>query len=331
MCEHDHNNLGTRPYTRGLHDLGNGIYAWLQPDGGWGWSNAGLVVDGEESLLVDTLFDLNLTEDMLHSMRKAEPSAARQIGTLVNTHSNGDHCNGNSLVPEAEIISSEATAREMPHESPAMMNELLSGIAAMGDDMDATGQFLLHCFGKFDFSGIEQRLPDTTYLGSLQRKVGDKHIELYEVGPAHTAGDTLVHVVEDRTVFTGDILFIEGHPLMWAGPVGNWIAACNRMLELDIDTVVPGHGPITDKRGVRAVRDYLEYISSEARQRFDAGMGYMEAAMDISLTDYSSWGDAERIVANVASLYREFSGSDEPADMGELFGLMAELYRQRRG
>jgi len=188
----------------------------------------------------------------------------------------------------------------------------------------------LHCFGQFEFAGIEQRLPDTTYNDYMQRRVGDKHVQLFEAGPAHTAGDTLVYVVEDKTVFTGDILFIEGHPLMWAGPVNNWIAACNKMLDMDIDTVVPGHGPVTDKRGVTAVRDYLQYISTQARTRFDAGMNYVDAAMDISLTDYSSWGDAERIVANVATLYREFSGDDSPADIGELFGLMAQMYRQRR-
>ncbi len=58
-------------YTRGLHDLGNGCWAYLLPDGGWGWSNAGLIVDGEEALLVDTLFDLPLTAEMLAAMRRA--------------------------------------------------------------------------------------------------------------------------------------------------------------------------------------------------------------------------------------------------------------------
>src|SRR5437763_8168296 len=78
-------------YTKGLHDLSNGCYAYLQPDGGWGWSNAGLVVDNGESMLVDTLFDLKLTREMLASMKAAEPKAAARIGTLVNTHANGDH------------------------------------------------------------------------------------------------------------------------------------------------------------------------------------------------------------------------------------------------
>ena len=68
-------SLGTRPYTKGLHDLGSGGYAWMQPDGGWGWSNAGLIVDGDEALLVDTLFDVRLTREMLDAMRAAEPAA----------------------------------------------------------------------------------------------------------------------------------------------------------------------------------------------------------------------------------------------------------------
>src|SRR5262244_2644557 len=90
------------PYTKGLRDLGRGAYAWLQPDGSWGWSNAGLVVDGGRALLVDTLFDLGLTREMLDAMRAAVPAAAH-IDTLVNTHSNGDHTYGNALVAGAEI------------------------------------------------------------------------------------------------------------------------------------------------------------------------------------------------------------------------------------
>ena len=84
-------------YTKGLHDLGNGCFAWLQPDGSWGFSNAGLIVDGDQTLLVDTLFDLKLTGEMLGQMRAAVP-AAKSIGRLVNTHANGDHTFGNQLV-----------------------------------------------------------------------------------------------------------------------------------------------------------------------------------------------------------------------------------------
>ena len=70
-------------YEKGLHELGNGNYAYLVPDGSWGWSNAGLVADGGQSLLIDTLFDLKMTGEMLQAMRRAVP-AAKRIGALVN-------------------------------------------------------------------------------------------------------------------------------------------------------------------------------------------------------------------------------------------------------
>src|SRR5271170_5908346 len=107
---------GKWSFTKGLHELGNGCYAYLQPNGSWGWSNAGLVVDGDQSLLVDTLFDLKLTREMLEVMRRAQPRSAARSGTLVNTHSNGDHCFGNELVEGAEIIASKACAEEMRHD-----------------------------------------------------------------------------------------------------------------------------------------------------------------------------------------------------------------------
>jgi len=80
-------------YTHGLHDLGGGTWAWLQPDGGWGWSNAGLIESEGETLLVDTLMGVGLTQGMLAAMKAAVPAAA-EIGRLVNTHSNVDHTLG---------------------------------------------------------------------------------------------------------------------------------------------------------------------------------------------------------------------------------------------
>lgn len=282
------------------------------------------MVDGEQTLLVDTLFDLRLTGEMLAAMRRAVP-ASRRVATVVNTHANGDHCNGNCLLPEAEIVATAAAAGEMAHESPQVMLDFRQAAPALGE----MGEFFLHCFGAFEFEGITQRLPTRTFSGALELHVGDKRVQLTQVGPAHTRGDTLVHVPDDAVVYTGDILFIEGHPIMWAGPVANWIAACEHIIALAPQTVVPGHGPITDLRGVRAVRDYLVYIRDQARLRFDAGMPVYEAVLDIALDDYSSWGDAERIVVNVDTLYREFAGSDAPADVAGMFGAMARIRRER--
>ncbi|MEO1015528.1 MAG: MBL fold metallo-hydrolase [Pseudomonadota bacterium] len=313
-------------YEKGLKDLGGGLFAYLQPDGGWGWSNAGLIKDGEASLLVDTLFDMKLTDDMLAEMKDAAGVAGADVGVIVNTHANGDHTHGNGCCPHADIIASEASAREMEEISAKTLAELLANADALGE----AGAFFKDVFGMFDFAGVEERLPTQTFSGRMDLKVGDRAVELIEVGPAHTLGDVLVHVPDARTVFTGDILFVESTPIMWAGPVLNWIEACERIIEMDPDVIVPGHGPITDAAGVRRVQDYLRYVDREARKRFDAGLSVRDAAHDIALGDFSSWGDAERIAVNVSTLYREYSGEAGAANPVELFGLMAEVRKARR-
>jgi cyclase len=303
-------------FTKGLHALGNGCYAYLQPDGGWGYSNAGLVVDGDQSLLVDTLMDLPLTRAMLDAMKRATPQAAR-IDTVVNTHSNPDHVNGNQLVPGAQIISTAACLAEMReqsrHKGPPFTGEALAFFnEVMGPD-------------RFDLGGIVPTLPTRTFEGELTLHVGAKAVVLHQFAPAHTRGDLVAYVPDDRIAFAGDLLFIEGHPIIWAGPIDNWIAACDRMLRWDLDAVVPGHGPITDKAGIRKLRGYFAYVRDESRKRFDAGMGYEEAARDISLRDFADWIDAERIVVNVRACYRDFAHEQESLSINDLFVAMSRI------
>ena len=309
-------------YRKGLHDLGNGLWAWLQPDGSWGWSNAGLIVDGDQCLLVDTLFDVPLTETMLTAMRAAVP-AARKIPRVVNTHNNGDHVFGNQLVADAEIIASKACAEDMEARGPDKLVEMMANRDTLGDG----ALFFYETMGsRFDFAGVRHTPPTRTFEGRLDLKVGDKDVHLVQVGPAHTRGDVIAWVPQDRTVFTGDIVFSNGHPILWAGPVDNWIAALDLMKSWDVQTVVPGHGPITDPRGLDALRAYFVYIRDEARKRFDAGMSAEAAAWDIRMDGWSHWLDAERIVVNVHILFREFAeaaGKPQQApDVLHLFGLM---------
>ena len=150
-------------------------------------------------------------------------------------------------------------------------------------------------------------------------------LELIEVGPAHTKGDVIVHVPGDRVVYTGDILFIGGHPVVWEGPFSNWIAACERIEAMDVDAIVPGHGPLTDKAGVRRLREYLHYVQHEARKRYDAGMSAFAAAKDIALDGFADWGDVERMVVNVDTLYREFAGAGPRKSVVPCFAAMARF------
>lgn len=315
-------------FNRGVVELGAGCHAYLQPDGGWGWSNAGLIRDGGDALLVDTLFDERLTAEMFKAMAAATGCKAEAIGSLVNTHANGDHCNGNALLPHADIYASEASAKELSEIGP----QLLAAFKEHGQSgaLGEGGTYFAHIFESFDFAGSRGRLPTKTFSGRMELKVGDKPIQFIEVGPAHTQGDVLVYSPKDRAVFTGDILFIDITPIMWAGPVSNWLAACDVIAGLDVDVIVPGHGPITDKAGVRKVQDYLRFVDREARKRFDAGMSSEDAALDIALGDYDSWGDAERIAVNVETLYRGYKGETAAANPLEMFTRMAKVYTARK-
>jgi 2-keto-4-pentenoate hydratase/2-oxohepta-3-ene-1,7-dioic acid hydratase in catechol pathway len=102
------------PYTRGLHEVADRVWAWTLPDGGYGWSNAGLVAGDGASLLIDTLFDLALTREMLAAMRPVTDHAP--ISHALITHSNGDHTHGNQLLGRSvRVIAAKGTAEEIAH------------------------------------------------------------------------------------------------------------------------------------------------------------------------------------------------------------------------
>jgi cyclase len=316
--------VSTWKFTKGLHDLGNGAFAYLQPSGTWGFSNAGLLIDGDRSLLVDTLFDERLTAEMFKTMQDATGFGADRIGVVVNTHSNGDHTFGNRLARNAVVVASEAAAREMREEgNPQRLAALMKNADAMGE----VGAFFKKIFGTFDFAGVTMRLPDRTFTGEHELKVGDKQVRLIQVGPAHTAGDVIAYVPANRVVYTGDILFVDGTPIAWAGPVSNWITACDRIVALDADVIVPGHGPITDKAGVKRMQDYLVLVDRETRRRHAAGMTSWEAARDIALGEFGSWEDAGRLAVTVDTIYREINADTSERDLMELFGRVVRLER----
>ena len=336
-------------YEAGLGEVAEGVFAYLQPHGGWGLSNAGLVVHDGVSLLVDTLFDRVHTERMLAAMRRAT-DAARRVDLVVNTHANGDHCWGNELVRDARIIASDACAREMRDMTPAKL-ALLMNVARVVTDLGSVGSslgvlcravgltqmaslldaspYVMRAFSRFHFDGIELVPPSETFTGSTELFVGSRRVELVEVGPAHTRGDVMVFVPDARTVFTGDILFAQAHPILWEGPAANWIAACDAVLERSPQIVVSGHGPVTGIEAVRATRDYLVWIRDEAEKRYAAGLSVEEAAQDLDLGPYEEWSEPERVVVNVAACYRELMEDPTPGNAIEAFGAMARWERAR--
>lgn len=304
------------PYVRGLHDLGSGTYAWTEPDGSWGFSNAGLVTGDGASLLVDTLFDVPMTRAMLEGMTPV--TAAHPITTVVNTHCNGDHWFGNQLLAGTEIISTRACAEEMPASGPG---PLIGARQAPGP----VGDFARAIFGAFDWSDVVPTYPTRTFEGRLTLDIGGTTVDLLQLGPAHTEGDAVVHVPAAGVLYAGDLLFIGGTPIAWAGPIQNWIDACDLMISLDAEIIVPGHGPVTDNDGVRAVQHYLQYVKDQATEKFKAGIPPLEAARQIPLEEFAGWNERGRIVQNVLSVYYGLDPTLAPVDVATVLAHIAEL------
>jgi 2-keto-4-pentenoate hydratase/2-oxohepta-3-ene-1,7-dioic acid hydratase in catechol pathway/glyoxylase-like metal-dependent hydrolase (beta-lactamase superfamily II) len=312
------------PYVRGLHNVGERVWAWTLPDGGYGWSNAGLVTGDGASLLVDTLFDLHLTREMLAVMKSVTDDAP--ITDAVITHSNGDHTHGNQLLGDSvRIIAAKGTAEEVAH---GMAPEMLA-MTQVADLGPVATPYARQRFGSFDFSGITLRNADQTFEREISIDVGGRHVKVFDLGPAHTAADAVVHVPDAGVLFAGDLLFIGCTPIVWAGPIANWVAACDRMITLDAPTVVPGHGPVTDPDGIRAVRGYLVHVAGQAEAAYRQGLSLTEAADSIDLGEYADWLDAERVVVNIYQRYRELDPNMPELPVMALLTMQAEWHARR--
>jgi glyoxylase-like metal-dependent hydrolase (beta-lactamase superfamily II) len=323
-------------YTRGVYDLGQHLYAFLSPNGSWNETNTGLIVGHGQSLLVDSLLDLAHARTMLELMRPL--TDAHPIDYVVNTHADGDHCWGNELITQAEIISSQACYDEMQELSPrafmslATLGSLLKVVGHMPGlaRYRTIGAWWQAMLAPYNARAVKLTLPSHQFTGALNLQVGEREVHLLEVGPMHTRGDVLVYVPDAKTLYAGDALFVEVTPVLWAGPLEHWIAALDKILQMDVDCIVPGHGAITDKEGVRQLRDYWIFLDGEVRQRYKAGMPEQRAAYDIARScefthsPFARWDSPERMLVNIYTLYRWLQGRTDRPKLWERLRIFAQ-------
>lgn len=297
-------------------------------------ANSGLVNIGD-GLLIDTQSDLPHARQMIELFSQVWSAAPRHV---VLTHEDIDHVAGNQLFPGAEILAHRTVPGRMqqtadPAESQKLthaVHHLITrgvlraahhGVLAVAKQMEQN----------FDFDGIHLVLPTTVFDDHHVVDLDGTEVHLIYAGPAHQVGDVIVHVPSEAVLFAGDLLFNRSTPMGWVGSYQQFFAALDRIVELDPQTIVPGHGPVCDLDAVKDEQAYFHQVLDESRKCFDQGLSAKEAAERIELGSFADWKAPTRLLINVERAYREFRGEqvDAPWELPKIFDGMYHLAKAR--
>lgn len=255
-------------------------------------SDAGVIIGDDGVMVIDTLTAPLHAANFISAIRKVTDKPFRHV---VNTHHHGDHVNGNQYFMPAEVVA-----------HPYCREEVLKIVPgpALWPKRDGWAE------------GTEPRRivpPVTTFENKMTYHYGKTVVELIFMGPAHTYGDIVAYLPQHKIMFAGDIAFYYVAPFAQNAHVTKWLETIDRIMKMDVETIVPGHGPIGGKNELAEMGEYFVVLKREAKKRFDSAMSPGRAAADIEMGKYDNWIGPERIVMDTVRLYAEFSGTLVPA------------------
>lgn len=248
---------GSAAARDGLTRIGDNVYAYVgtrnaSPSNSFG-ANAGIVIGNDGIAVIDTLTSSKEAKRFIKDIRAVSD---KPIKYVINTHEHLDHAFGNSEFAQlgATIVSSENCRKKM----------LESAAAVLTNAKD-------YGLSEDDVKGTRIAVPTLTFRGAMQIDLGGRTVDLFDPGPSHTDGSILVSVARppDGTIlFAGDVLFTDYHPYMGDGGVSGWVEVLDGILEGNdgVVEIVPGHGPLSGKKDVLAMKEYLIGFDAKARE-----------------------------------------------------------------
>lgn len=310
------------PFDKGLLDLGGGLSAFLSGSDAFGLANAGVVTSNGETLVIDTLYDLKHGQELVDAI--APITASAPVRYVFNTHSDGDHIFGNQLFPaDAEIVATEAASTIMTQDQADLTASLFDESQQPDSPLHPLAAFGLA--KPFDFHPIRVRPPDATFSGERLLKVGALDVELHELGPAHTVGDAIAYIPEQRVLFAGDLLTHNIVKIVWSGSVANWITALDRIRAFGADVIVAGHGPVLSGDDINAAidrnKEFWSYLHEQAYALFDRGIPVNEAAARIEVDRYPDV--VPTLPTVIAAIYHERDSAVPFQSLPETFASIA--------
>lgn len=289
------------------HEVSDGIYAYVQPDGTWWINNSGFLVGRSGVIVVDTCATERRTRTLQRAISRV---SAAPVRTLVNTHHHGDHTHGNCLFDTATIVAHERTREAVLAEGTPPTSRLI-----------ATG-----AWEPVDWGVLEVAPPFLTYTDGVTVFVDDLRCEVRYVGtPAHTTNDSIVWVPERKVLFVGDLLFNGGTPFLVMGSLAGAIDAVQALTGYGAETIVPGHGPVAGPELIEQVLRYLLFLQRLAVEAKSAGLSPLAAAREADLAEFADLTDTERIVGNLYRAYLELDGQPRGAPLSDPRKVLADM------
>ncbi|MBF0145616.1 MAG: MBL fold metallo-hydrolase [Magnetococcales bacterium] len=210
-------------------------------------ANAGIVIGRDGVLVVDTLISAKEGARFLADIRKVTD---KPIKYVVNTHTHLDHAFGNCVFARlgATVISHEA--------DQAML-------ASKGADMlKSVGNYGLK---PEEMEGTEIVVPQLAFNDRLSIDLGGENVRLIRTSPSHTEGSLVVYLPVEKLMFTGDILFSDFHPYLADADFDGWAKTLDALLAMEVERIVPGHGPLSTKKDLQAMKEYLVLFDTKAK------------------------------------------------------------------
>ena len=273
-----------------LKELAPNVYAYIQGGGpaknNVSVSNAAVIVGDEGILLFDALAVPIHAKNMVAAIRKVTDKPFKY---LITSHHHGDHIGGNQFIPDNPVIISHPYCRdEVVKQVPG---------PALWPKRE----------GWADGTEPRKILPAVqTFDGNITFHIAKTEVRIMPMLPAHTYGDLVMYLPQQKLLVAGDVGFFYVAPFCQNANPSNWISICDRIASMDVDRIVPGHGPLGGKQQLAEMADYLRLLRVEAKKRWDAKMTAGRAAADITLGKFDNWIGPERIIMDTDRFYMEF-------------------------
>lgn len=276
-----------------LRELVPGVWAWVQGDGTWWVNNAGVISGPDGVILVDTCATEARTRRFLAAVGEATGGAP--IRLAVNTHQHGDHTYGNSLLPDSTVLIGHENMR-----AGLVVDPIIDGCPPFWSPVP-------------DWGGVRRRVPTVTLRSDLALHTGDRVVELHHPGyAAHTTGDVIAWLPAERVLFSGDLLFHGGTPLIFMGSLDGALRSLDWLDGFGAEWIVPGHGAPFQAAELPAVlaahERYYRFVRQVCESGRAAGLSPLAAAQKAELGEFAEWPDNERLVLNLHRAYGDLDG-----------------------